>query len=50
MNEPANFVTLAKTLPEACRHESDHGPMSHGEAHNVYGMQMARASREGAGI
>jgi len=47
MNEPANFVPPSKTLPERCRHESDSGPASHAEAHNVYGMQMARASREG---
>src|SRR4030095_9695079 len=42
MNEPANFGSLTKTLPEDCLHESDVGPMSHAEAHNLYGMQMVR--------
>src|SRR5438552_6913765 len=48
MNEPANFALSGKTLPENCLHETDYGPMLHAEAHNLYGMQMARASREGA--
>jgi alpha-glucosidase len=48
MNEPANFALPTKTLPEDCLHESDFGKVRHAEAHNVYGMQMALASREGA--
>lgn len=48
MNEPANFALPSKTLPENCRHATDHGPRKHGQVHNVYGMQMARASRDGA--
>ncbi len=48
MNEPANFDGPGKTLPEDCRHRSDSGPLPHALAHNVYGMEMARASREGA--
>lgn len=48
MNEPANFALPSKTLPPDCRHLTDFGPASHAEIHNVYGMQMARASREGA--
>ncbi|MDB6125737.1 MAG: alpha-glucosidase [Pedosphaera sp.] len=48
MNEPANFALPTKTLPEDCPHHTDNGPMLHNEAHNLYGMQMARASREGA--
>ncbi len=48
MNEPANFALPSKTLPEDCRHETDFGPMRHKTAHNLYGMQMARASRDGA--
>ena len=48
MNEPANFALPIKTLPDDCLHESDFGLMKHAQAHNVYGMQMARASREGA--
>jgi alpha-glucosidase len=48
MNEPANFALPTKTLPENSIHHSDFGLMKHAEAHNLYGMQMARASREGA--
>ena len=48
MNEPANFALPTKTLPPDCRHNTDCGPATHVEVHNVYGMQMARASREGA--
>jgi alpha-glucosidase len=48
MNEPANFGLPVKTLPDECVHQSDFGPLSHACVHNVYGMQMARASREGA--
>jgi alpha-glucosidase len=47
MNEPANFAMPTKTLPEKCVHDSDNGKVTHGEIHNVYGMQMARASRNG---
>jgi alpha-glucosidase len=48
MNEPALFDSPTKTLPEDCLHRSDLGPMRHAEAHNLYGSQMAHASREGA--
>jgi len=48
MNEPANFGGPGKTLPEDCLHQSDHGPLRHAAAHNIYGTQMARASRDGA--
>jgi alpha-glucosidase len=48
MNEPANFGLPSRTLPEDCIHQTDFGPMNHAQAHNLYGMQMARASREGA--
>ncbi|MDX1953488.1 MAG: glycoside hydrolase family 31 protein [Verrucomicrobiota bacterium] len=48
MNEPANFALPTKTLPEKCIHRSDFGKRSHAELHNIYGMQMARASQEGA--
>ena len=50
MNEPAVFSGPGKTLDGVCRHETDTGPMSHAEAHNLYGMQMARASQEGAQV
>ncbi|MGV3772497.1 MAG: TIM-barrel domain-containing protein [Verrucomicrobiales bacterium] len=48
MNEPADFSGPGKTLPEKCVHQSDTGPLLHQEAHNIYGMQMAKASQEGA--
>lgn len=48
MNEPADFAGPGKTLPLDCRHDSDFGPLRHAPGHNVYGMQMARASRTGA--
>jgi len=48
MNEPANFARPDKTLDPRCLHETDFGPRRHQEVHNVYGMEMARASREGA--
>ena len=46
MNEPANFALPTKTLPENCVHHSDHGKIAHSAIHNVYGMEMARASSE----
>ena len=48
MNEPANFALPSKTLPEDCRHDTDAGLMWHRTAHNLYGMEMARASYEGS--
>ncbi len=48
MNEPANFARPDKTLPPDARHRTDFGPASHAAVHNIYGMQMSRASREGA--
>jgi alpha-glucosidase len=48
MNEPADFSGPGKTLPEGCIHRSDAGVIKHQEAHNIYGMQMARASQDGA--
>lgn len=48
MNEPANFARPDKTLDPACQHRPESGVRPHAEVHNVYGMQMARASREGA--
>jgi len=47
MNEPANFALPTKTLPENCRHETEHGAIRHSAIHNVYGMEMARACRDG---
>ncbi|MBX2846012.1 MAG: glycoside hydrolase family 31 protein [Saprospiraceae bacterium] len=47
MNEPAIFEVESKTFPDDVRHDYDGNPCSHRKAHNVYGMQMARASYEG---
>lgn len=45
MNEPAVFEL--GTFPSDVRHDYDGNPCSHRKAHNVYGMQMARATYEG---
>ncbi|MDP5171385.1 MAG: glycoside hydrolase family 31 protein [Bacteroidia bacterium] len=47
MNEPAVFKVPSKTFPDDVRHDYDGHPCSHRKAHNVYGMQMSRASLEG---
>lgn len=47
MNEPALFETDTKTFPLDVRHDYDGNPCSHKKAHNVYGMQMVRATQEG---
>ncbi|WP_246068383.1 TIM-barrel domain-containing protein [Fodinibius sediminis] len=47
MNEPAVFEVESKTFPNHVRHDFDGHPCSHKKAHNIYGMQMARASLEG---
>jgi alpha-glucosidase len=48
MNEPANFARPDKTLAPDAVHRTGHGPRPHRDVHNLYGMEMARASREGA--
>lgn len=45
MNEPAVFEE--GTFPPDVRHDFDGHPCSHRKAHNVYGMQMARATYNG---
>ncbi len=45
MNEPAVFEI--GTFPNDVRHHYDGEPGSHRKAHNIYGMQMARATYEG---
>ncbi|MFN8416257.1 MAG: glycoside hydrolase family 31 protein [Cytophagaceae bacterium] len=45
MNEPAVFEV--ETFPYDVRHDYDGDPCSHRKAHNVYGMQMAKATYEG---
>ena len=52
MNEPAifledNFKQTDRTFPDDVRHDYDGHPCGHTKAHNVYGMQMARATYEG---
>lgn len=47
MNEPAVFHVHNKTLPDHVLHNYDGAPCGHRRAHNIYGMQMARASWEG---
>jgi len=52
MNEPAVFTVSgveadAGTFPLEVRHDLDGRGGDHAEAHNVYGMQMARATTDG---
>ncbi|MBC2840192.1 glycoside hydrolase family 31 protein [Robiginitalea sp. SC105] len=47
MNEPAVMEVPTKTAPLDMRHDYDGNPCSHRKAHNVYGMQMVRATYEG---
>lgn len=47
MNEPAAFEAETKTLPMDIMFDYEGNPASHRKAHNVYGMQMSRASYEG---
>ncbi len=50
MNEPAVFETPSHSMPETNRHRADPelgGSGPHTRYHNVYGMQMVRATRDG---
>ena len=47
MNEPAVMDVPGKTFPNDVRHNYDGNLCSHRKAHNVYGMQMARATYQG---
>lgn len=47
MNEPAVMEVPNKTFPDDVRHNYDGKYCSHRKAHNVYGMQMARATYHG---
>jgi len=47
MNEPALFEVESKTFPMDVIHDYDGHQTSHRKAHNIYGMQMARATAEG---
>ena len=47
MNEPAMFKVNHLTFPDDVRHDFDGEPTDHKKAHNIYGMQMTRASYDG---
>lgn len=50
MNEPAIFNVPSKTMPEDNVHRADAelgGPGDHARFHNIYGMMMIKATREG---
>jgi alpha-glucosidase len=50
MNEPAVFKGVEKTMPISNLHRADDelgGPGTHAAYHNLYGMLMVRATREG---
>jgi alpha-glucosidase len=47
MNEPAVFKINRMTFPDEVRHDMDGVQGDHKRAHNIYGMQMSRASYEG---
>ncbi len=47
MNEPAVMEVPGKSFPDDVRHDYDGHPCSHRKAHNIYGMQMARATYHG---
>ena len=47
MNEPAVFHVDHMTLPDSVLHNQDGEICGHARAHNIYGMQMTRASWEG---
>lgn len=50
MNEPAVFEGITKSMPDDALHDADAdlgGPGTHADYHNIYGMQMVRASLDG---
>ncbi|KPM30438.1 Alpha-glucosidase [Croceitalea dokdonensis DOKDO 023] len=47
MNEPAIMEVPTKTANLDVRHDYDGNPCSHRKAHNIYGMQMVRATYDG---
>lgn len=47
MNEPAVMEVPNKTFPDDVRHNYEGNHCSHRKAHNIYGMQMARATYQG---
>jgi alpha-glucosidase len=50
MNEPALFGGFVKSMPDDALHDADPdlgGPGTHADYHNIYGMQMVRATLDG---
>ncbi|MEL6867808.1 MAG: TIM-barrel domain-containing protein, partial [Bacteroidota bacterium] len=47
MNEPAVFEVNKLTFPDDVRHEHDGHPCSHKKAHNIYGLNMSKATYDG---
>ncbi|CAH1000418.1 Oligosaccharide 4-alpha-D-glucosyltransferase [Neolewinella maritima] len=47
MNEPAMFKVNSLTFPLDVRHDFDGHGGDHKKAHNIYGMQMTRATHDG---
>ena len=47
MNEPAVFNVASGTMPDDVIFHRNGKAISHAEAHNVFGQQMSRATREG---
>lgn len=47
MNEPAMFKVNHLTFPDDVYHDLEGRGADHKEAHNIYGMQMARATYDG---
>ena len=47
MNEPAVFKVNRKTFPDEVQHHYDGQGGNHKKAHNVYGLQMTKATQNG---
>jgi alpha-glucosidase len=47
MNEPAMFKVDILTFPDEVMHYYEGEPTNHRKAHNIYGLQMSRATTEG---
>ena len=47
MNEPAVFKVNRLTFPDDIRHHHEGHPASHKKAHNIYGLNMSRATYDG---
>ncbi len=47
MNEPAVFKVNSKTFPDEVHHDYEGKGANHKRIHNVYGMQMTRATKDG---